>query len=266
MDTSTGAIGFFDSGVGGITVLQHAMTVMPYENFIYYADIANVPYGTKTAEEIYPLVEHAADILLQEGVKAIVLACNTATSAAATKLRIKYSIPIIGMEPAIKPAVLNSDPRKVLVLATELTLREKKFIELINQLDAHDRIDGLAAGELVNFAEEFDFDSYKLQSYLKTLFKQVDIQSYHSIVLGCTHFSYFLKNIKSILPAHIHILDGIKGTVKELQRKINSVEKSHLGKLECILSGTKVDPDVIQPYLNLLRRDGQSIKTIISGS
>ncbi|MGB1243021.1 MAG: glutamate racemase, partial [Chitinophagales bacterium] len=124
-------IAFFDSGVGGISVLKEALTLLPNENYLYFADSKNAPYGVKSSEHIRSLMLDATDFLAQQNIKALVVACNTGTSVAIKDLRKKYSFPIIGMEPAIKPALLNDLSKKVLVFATERTLLEDKFHSLV---------------------------------------------------------------------------------------------------------------------------------------
>ena len=152
-------IGFFDSGIGGLSVLKEALKILPNENYIYYGDTENAPYGTKTKEEVKDLTFRAVEFLDKHKIKALVVACNTATSAAVRELREKYSFPIIGMEPAIKPAVENNQKKgkRVLTLATPLTLKEEKFQSLISKFDVEHIVDMLPAPKLVEFAEKFIF-------------------------------------------------------------------------------------------------------------
>ena len=129
-------IAFFDSGIGGLTVLHQAKKLMPQEDYLYYADTDHVPYGSKTKEEIRRYVEEAVDFIAAQDVKALVVACNTATSVAIQSLRARYSFPILGMEPAVKPAVKNiAVSKRVLVTATPVTLREQKLHDLLLQVD-----------------------------------------------------------------------------------------------------------------------------------
>lgn len=251
-------IGLFDSGVGGLTVLHHALEILPHEHFLYYADIANVPYGTKSRKEIVAHVDAAIEQMMKLPLKAIVLACNTATSVSATILREKYDLPIIGMEPAIKPAVLHGDPRKILVLATELTLKEEKFLELVKSLSAADKVDALPMQELVNYAEEYDFDSPGLKRYLRHALAAVDWSKYHSVVLGCTHFLYFKLLLKEIIPSHIQFVDGHKGTINHLSNKIVKNPFGTTSELKAMLSGIEVATEVIMPYLNILKTEGRT--------
>ncbi len=247
-------IGVFDSGVGGLTLLHRAQELMPHEHFLYYADSANVPYGNKPKAEIEKLIESAISQMMRHPIKAIVLACNTATSVSATKLRATYDMPIIGMEPAVKPAMLEGDPRKTLVLATELTLQEKKYKELIKSLNAEDKVDALPLQKLVDYAEEYDFDSPELSRYMRTSFAKIDWTQYKSIVLGCTHFLYFKEMFSKYVPSHVHFIDGHDGTINHL---INQVARNPFGtkpKLKCLLSGLEVANEIVQPYLNFLNQ------------
>ena len=135
MSTDNRPIGVLDSGLGGISVLRELVKLMPGEDFIYYGDSANAPYGTRTPEEVIDLTKKDVEFLLERGAKAIVVACNTATSAGIQILRERYTdIPVIGIEPALKPAVLSKQNPKVLVMATPMTLREEKFHHLMQWL------------------------------------------------------------------------------------------------------------------------------------
>ena len=245
-------IAVFDSGVGGITVLHEALKHLPNEQFIYYADSANVPYGDKSPEKVRRLIEDAFQGLVTYPLKAVVLACNTATSIAADSLRRKYNFPIIGMEPAIKPALLNADEGKVLVLGTKLTLAEEKFNNLVKQFDRSNRIDSLPFPELVDFAEEYDFNSALVKKTIREKFKQINWAEYYAIVLGCTHFLYFKKTFKKMLPKQISIFDGNQGTVKHLLDFIKPTTHHSEQEIVCLLSGMKVSNEAITPFLNYL--------------
>ena len=152
-------VAFFDSGIGGLSVLHHAMKILPEEEFIFFADEDNVPYGTKPREEVLKLVESAFEFLIAQEVGAIVVACNTATSVAVRLMRAKYSLPIVGMEPAIKLALNLFPARKVLVTATEITIRGEKIQALIDRVHAREFAELRALPELVEFAERMEFNS-----------------------------------------------------------------------------------------------------------
>ena len=160
MDKRELPIGIMDSGMGGLSVLKEALKLMPRENFIYYGDSAHAPYGTKSTEEIRELTEDCVQFLLEKGVKEIVIACNTATSAAVSILREKYAdIPIIGIEPALKPAALGFPGGNILVTATELTLREKKFRHQLQCYERKANVYVQPLGKLVEFVEQGRLDT-----------------------------------------------------------------------------------------------------------
>ena len=212
-------IAFFDSGIGGLSVLHHAMEMLPREEFIFFADEENVPYGTKSRAEILQFVDEAFKFLIGQKVSAIVVACNTATSVAVKKMREKYSLPIIGMEPALKVALDLYPERKVLVAATAITITGEKIFELIERLDAKNFVELKALPRLVEFAERQEFNSAEVENYLRGELADYDFEKFSSLVLGCTHFNYFKDTLRKILPSQVKILDGNAGTVNELIRR-----------------------------------------------
>ncbi len=211
-------IAFFDSGIGGLTVLHQARRQMPREDFLYYADTDHVPYGRKTKEEIRQCVREAVDFIAQQDVKALVVACNTATSVAIQDLRARYSFPILGMEPAVKPAVSDTScTKRILVTATPVTIREEKLQNLLHQVDQHHQVDLLPLPRLVEFAEAGQFNDGQAEAYLREVLAPYDLSHYCTVVLGCTHFNYFKDSLNKILPEDIAIIDGSMGTVNNLQ-------------------------------------------------
>lgn len=214
-------IGFFDSGIGGLSVLRTAIGKLPNENFIYFADTKNVPYGTKSKEDIVRFIFEAVEFLASKNIKILVVACNTATSAAINELRAHYDFPIIGMEPAVKPAIEKNKSKRILVTATSFTLRERKLESLISDLDKKNVVDKLALDKLVGYAENFDFNSAEVKNYLKDQLDSVLIEDYETIVLGCTHFIFYKEMMQELLPPHIEIIDGNDGTVNQMIRIMN---------------------------------------------
>ena len=212
-------IAFFDSGIGGLSVLHHAMKILPQAEFIFFADEDNVPYGTKSRREVLACVDAAFQFLTAQKVGAIVVACNTATSVAVAKMREKYSLPIIGMEPALKVALDTFPNRKVLVAATAITITGEKIRRLIEKLHAHNLAELRALPRLVEFAERQEFKSAAVEEYLRGELAGYDFEKFSSLVLGCTHFNYFKDTLRKILPPNIKILDGNAGTVNELIRR-----------------------------------------------
>jgi glutamate racemase len=217
-------IAFFDSGIGGITVLKKAIELIPECDYIYYADTKNVPYGIKPKEEVRKYIIDAVEFLSGKDIQALVVACNTATSVAITDLRRKFDFPIIGMEPAVKPAILKNAGKKILVLATSLTLKESKLQTLIKTLDKKQRVEKLEMDMLVQYAEQFDFCSEGAEQYMKEKLARISLENFETIVLGCTHFLYYKKQIERIAGKEIAVIDGNEGTVKNLVNTVKTMK------------------------------------------
>lgn len=213
-------IGVMDSGVGGISVLREMVKLMPGEDFIYYGDSAHAPYGTKPAQELIDLTMKNAKFLLDEGAKAIVIACNTATSVAAGLLRDTYpNIPIIGIEPALKPAVLAKEHSKVLVMATIVTLEQKKFGDMMHLYEDDADIIKVPCSGLVELIEEGHLKDKVLVDYLEEKFSVFKKEEIDAVVLGCTHYPLIRNTIQQILPNTV-IYDGGYGTAKQTRRRL----------------------------------------------
>ena len=251
-------IAFFDSGIGGLTVLHHAMRILPDADFIFFADEDHVPYGTKTREEVLGYVDEAFKSMISQQVNAIVVACNTATSVAVKDMRSKYDLPIIGMEPAIKRAVdLYGSTKRVLVTATPITVSGEKIKRLIDRLGKGDIIDLLALPKLVDFAERQEFSSDNVTEYLSKQFAPYDFSQFSSIVLGCTHFNYFKDTIRKLLPNNVKFVDGNVGTVKELMRQLNILPTNEPSeaKVKYYYSGREVTlPTELEQIKNYMHR------------
>lgn len=211
-------IGIFDSGIGGMTLLHQAMITLPQENFIFYADTDHVPYGTKTKEQVIGFVDEVMQFMIAQNCKAVVIACNTATSVAAEIMRGKYEIPIIGIEPAVKPAVEQSAGKRVMVAATPLTIQEEKLKNLVERVDDTHLVDLLALPGLVLFAEQGEFDTPQVEEYLREMLVPFSLEEYGELVLGCTHFNYFKDSFRKLLPPDVKMIDGSAGTVNQLKR------------------------------------------------
>ncbi|MBL4930803.1 glutamate racemase [Clostridium paridis] len=252
-------IGFFDSGIGGMTVLYDTLKILPNEDYIYYADTINVPYGPKPKEEVKKYILNAVDFIIKQGVKAVVIACNTATSVAIEELRAKYDIPIIGMEPAVKPAVENNKDlnKRVLVTATELTIKEERLQNLISKLDNEHVVDLLPLPGLVKFSEGLEFRDEIVLPYLKEQLSKYDMKNYETIVLGCTHFSYYKDMFKKLVQPHVNIIDGNYGTANNLKRilkEMNSLNDGN-GDISFYNSGVKVEDKIeLARYDKLFKR------------
>lgn len=211
------AIGVFDSGLGGISVLRELVNQMPNENYIYYGDSAYAPYGEKRKDQIRERCLWICEFLISQGVKAIVIACNTATSACVDELRTRYpNLSIIGMEPALKVAVNDKINQNVRVLATKFTLTADKFQNMATTYAGQHHIECVACPKLVSLVEQDQLMKQDvvmpiLNTYIKGW------ETLDSIVLGCTHFVYFKQMIKDITQYKVKIIDGNDGTTKHVQ-------------------------------------------------
>ena len=240
-------IGVFDSGVGGLSVLKELAKVLPNENYIYYGDSLNAPYGDKTKQEITELSMNIVKYLIDNGVKAIVIACNTATSAAAKTIREKYpNIPIIGIEPAIKPAIEEHEGENILVMATEATIKLDKFNELKNKYDNVANIIPISCSGLADKIENNLEVTQLLESYLIPYKNKVN-----AVVLGCTHYPFVKKEINQVL-GDIDFYDGAHGTAINLKNQLKKKEQLNLsvnlGKI--IFESSNGNEDIYKYFLN----------------
>lgn len=227
-------IGFIDSGLGGISVLKEAVRIMPSEHFIYYGDSANAPYGVKPAQQIKDLTYAVVEKLLDRGIKGLAVACNTATSAAVKQLRIDYpDLPIVGIEPAIKPAVENSMGGTILVMATPMTIKQEKFHVLLSKYEQQAHIVPVPCAGLMEFVESGDFQSEFLNAYFKGNIEPYLAKDTETIVLGCTHYPFLRPHLRQLLIENglkdetradgckISLIDGSLGTSMELKRRLH---------------------------------------------
>ena len=215
-------IAVIDSGVGGISVLRELLKIMPWEHYLYFGDSANAPYGSKTKGEVLELTRHNLKLLRERGIKALVIACNTATSAAAAVLREENpDLPIIGIEPAIKPAAFLFPHPRVLVMATPLTLKEEKFRALVARFADREEIIPLPCPGLVELIEAGNLDGEAINRYLEELFAPYIRQKIDAVVLGCTHYPHIKNVIARHVPLRATIIDGGEGTARETYRRLS---------------------------------------------
>ena len=218
-------IGFLDSGVGGLSVLREAIKLMPNEHYIYFGDSKNAPYGVKKVEEVKDLTYKAVEFLIDKGAKAIVIACNTATSAAVASLRVTYpSMPIVGIEPAVKPAVEFNRKGSIIIMATPMTLKEKKFKHLISKYEDRADIVSMPCPELVEYVESGNTTGSDVKEYLEKKFEEYKKQGIAAVVLGCTHYPFVKDLIKEVVGDDIPVVDGGFGTSKELRRQLKEAD------------------------------------------
>ncbi len=233
-------IGIFDSGVGGTSIWKELNLLLPHENTIYLADSKNAPFGEKTKEEIIALSKKNIDLLLSKNCKLIVVACNTATTNAVKLLRETYNIPIIGIEPAIKPAALQTKTKAVGILATKGTLSSELFHKTTDLFtNGVDVIEQVGEG-LVQLIETGMINSQEMTSLLKMYIKPMLDANVDYLVLGCTHYPYLIPQLLELLPKHIKIIDSGEAVARQTQ----AVLKQH-----ALLNNAKNKPN-LQFYSN----------------
>ena len=244
-------IGVFDSGVGGISVLRELMALMPRERYLYFGDSANAPYGQRSSDEILRLTMHAAELLMARGVKALVLACNTATAVAVEALRSRYPEKIIiGIEPALKLAADHFPGKKIGVLATPVTLREEKFCHQMERF-SDVQVATVPITGLVELVEEGKADSPEAEALLRQ-----QLAPYRgkldAVVLGCTHYPFAAKAISRVLGESVTLLDGGKGTAWETKRRLEVLGLLWDGPGELQMENSSLDPEILQRCMELL--------------
>ena len=215
-------IAVFDSGVGGISVLRQLRAQMPGEKFLYLGDSANAPYGTRPTQQIRTLALNAAAYLTQQPVKALVVACNTATAAAIDILRETYpDLIVVGIEPALKPAADRFPGGTVGVLATPVTLREEKFHHLAEHYGAHCQVIPLPAPGLMELVEQNKANSEESEALLRQLLGPW-IGKLDALVLGCTHYPFAAPTIRKVVGENVVLYDGGEGTARETRRRLEA--------------------------------------------
>ena len=235
----------FDSGVGGVSVLRALARELPWERFVYFGDSANAPYGPRSTQEIRALtLENLTRLKAEYDFKAAVVACNTATSAAIGPLRDAWpELPILGIEPALKPAADCHPGGRVLVMATETTLREEKFARLTARLADRCAVASLPCPELVEYVERGETDSPALEALLREKLNPFLEDGLDAVVLGCTHFPFAADCLRRVLPPETELLDGAEGTARNT--RVQLAERSLLrdgGPGEILFRNSSPDP------------------------
>lgn len=252
MNTKQDYIGLFDSGVGGISVLRHMLRLMPEERYLYMGDSANAPYGTKTKEQVRELSFAVAEKLIARGIKALVVACNTATSAAINDLRSAYpDLIVVGIEPALKLAADRFPKGNLGVMATPMTLREEKFDLLLHRFDSQCRVSKIPAPGLVELIEQGRGNSAEAEILLRSLLKDY-IGNIDALVLGCTHYPFAAEAISRVLGEQVALLDGGDGTARETKRRLALAGLLNDGPGEILIENSSENPKIIELAYRLL--------------
>ena len=257
MARAQGQIAVFDSGLGGISVLRELVRQMPHEQFLYFGDSANAPYGSRSTAEVRALTLGSIDALMARGVKAVVVACNTATSAAIDELRLRYPDTIIvGIEPALKLAADHCPRGRILVMATEVTLREKKFMRLMATYGASREIIPLPCPELVRFVEKGLLDGPEVETTLRGILTPEVSAGAGAVVLGCTHFPFLRPVISRIVGPGVRLLDGSEGTSAQTRRLLAERGELRLeGQLSVTIENSLGTPEILERSAWLLDYD-----------
>ena len=249
-------IAVFDSGVGGISVLRHLLRYLPGERYLYFGDSANAPYGSRTTEEVRQLTLAAAEKLTSEyEIKALVIACNTATAAAVSQVRETYpDLIVIGIEPALKVGADRFPGGCIGVMATEVTLRENKFDTLLHRFEDDCTIAKIPAPGLVQRIEAGDTDSPETEHLLRDILRE-HIGKLDALVLGCTHYPFAAEAISRILGPEVRLLDGGDGTARETKRRLEEACLLEEGDGEVTIINSAGNPEMIRISKELLYQE-----------
>lgn len=242
-------IGLFDSGIGGTSIWKEIHDLLPNEDTIYLADSKNAPYGQKSKEEIIELSIKNTEYLLNQNCKIIVVACNTATTNAIKELRAKYDIPFIGIEPAIKPAAINSEKHVIGILATQGTLNSELFHQTAEKFQDTKIIEQIGHG-LVPLIEKGEMNSKEMDKLLHQYLEPMIAANIDYLVLGCSHYPYLIPQIKKILPKEIKIIDSGEAVARQTKSILAENDALNLGKNrgEAVFY-TNSDPKVLNGIL-----------------
>lgn len=215
-------IGIFDSGIGGTSIFKEIHALLPNENCIYLADSKNAPYGNKSKEAILQLSIKNTELLINKGCKIIVVACNTATTNAIDFLRENYAVPFIGIEPAIKPAALNTQTKTIGILATKGTLSSQLFHKTADLYSKNIKIIEQVGEGIVPLIEAGQLDSAEMQALLKIYLEPMLAHNIDYLVLGCTHYPYLIPRLAIMLPSHVKIIDSGLAVARQTQTILSS--------------------------------------------
>ncbi len=248
--TKENPIGVFDSGIGGTSIWKEIHDLLPNEDSIYLADSKNAPYGQKSKEEIIGLCIKNTEFLLNLNCKIIVVACNTATTNAIEELRVKYDVPFVGIEPAIKPAAINSKKNSIGILATQGTLNSKLFIQNVEKFNNTKIIEQIGHG-LVTLIENGEINSAQMDKLLRNYLQPMIEAKVDYLVLGCSHYPYLIPQIKKIIPEEIKIIDSGEAVARQVKNVLikNDLLNNKGNKGNCIFY-TNSNPRALKDILN----------------
>jgi glutamate racemase len=218
MPNKESAIGVFDSGIGGLTVLQKIIETLPKENTVYLGDTARAPYGTKSVETVLRYSFENTEFLVQKGVKAVVVACNTSTAIALTQLRDSLSIPVIGViEPGVRRAIKSTKNKKVGVIGTEATIQSGAYTRALKEADGGVEVYSRACPLFVPLVEEGWTDNDVVEMTVKAYLGSLKQSGIDALILGCTHYPLLKKAIREFIGRGVRLVDSAEETAREVE-------------------------------------------------
>ena len=256
---SNAPVGVFDSGVGGLSVLGEINRLLPHESLLYVADSGHVPYGEKTPEYIRERSRQIAAFLVERGAKALVLACNTATAAAVAELRSLYSIPVVGMEPAVKPAALATRSGVVGVLATTGTLQSARFAALLDRFAGSVRVVTQPCPGLVECVERGELQGPIVDKLLRTYTAPLLEAGCDTLILGCTHYPFLRAQLLAVLPPHICLIDTGAAVARQLRARLIEADLLTEGDAQPPRFWTTAEPESLQRVLPALWKRNETV-------
>jgi len=251
-DMNNAPIGVFDSGVGGLSVLLEIRQALPDESLLYVADSGHVPYGEKSPEQIRERSRNIARFLIDQGAKALVVACNTATAAAVAELREIHGLPIIGMEPAVKPAAQATRSGVVGVLATTGTLQSARFAALLDRFAGSVRVVTQPCPGLVELIEQGELNSDRVKGLLHRYTEPLLAAGCDTLILGCTHYPFVRRTLSAMLPAEVTLIDTGAAVARQLQQRLVALAMSAAGPARPGRFWSSGDPEALRRALPAL--------------
>ena len=256
-------VGIFDSGVGGLSVLREIRQLLPHESLLYVADSGHVPYGEKSPEYIRERCILITEHLLARGAKALVLACNTATAAAAADLRERYpQLPIVGMEPAVKPAAAATRSGVVGVLATTGTLKSARFAALLDRFANDVRVVTQPCPGLVECIEAGELQAPATRELLQRYVEPLLAEGCDTLILGCTHYPFLRPLLHSLVPESVSLVDTGAAVARQLQRLLDQHDLRALGPAQLTRYWSSGEPEKLRRVLPVLLNDDNEVASL----
>ena len=264
MDTRP--IGVFDSGVGGLTVVKQIMKVMPHENIVYFGDTARVPYGTKSKEAVTKYSKQNVRFLLSKGVKAIIVACNTASSNSMDAMREAFDVPIFGVVvPGVEEAVQATKNKKIGIIATPATIKSGSFEQRLKMFDKDIEIVSQGCPQLVTLVQDgyIDEDNFVTNNVCKEYLAPIKAFGVDTLILGCTHFPIISKIIQNIMGDDVKLIDAGYETALEVKKVLKTLNLERTKPRDLVEYYVTSEPENFDQVANIFLGDGSNAKAIL---